>query len=172
MTIITDSEQTLVLSSSESTILVRSETTGVVISQEQEPIIVSSEETKTIYIGSPGPQGPPGQIGQVQFNTIAPSTQTTIVDSLSTSLFRGAKWILTAHDSVNNLTRYMEIAGIHSNSTPSHAIGPALGATSILAVTDVDVVIQSGNLNLTVTNNHTENLTISVARIKIDSVTL
>ena len=172
MTIIIPNNPTLVVSKSGSSVSVREERSDLVVSQSNDTLTIASDQTETLFVSSPGPQGPPGEIGQVQFNVLATPGQTVIVDSLPASLVDTVKWILSARDSVNDLRRSMEITANHSAGSASHSVAYILGKSQLLNIADIDVEIQSGNLNLSITNNYTETLTISVARIKIDTVNL
>lgn len=172
MTIIKDSKTKLVLTSTNTVILIKTDSGSLIVNQNQDKTVVSSEKRETLFVTSPGPQGPPGNVGQFQFNKKVEVGNTEVIDGVPTSLVDHVRWIVVARDGTNDLRRSFEVSANHSSGSPSHVLSYLFGPTALMAVGDIDVQIQSGNLNLLISNNYTEDLILSVIRLKIDTVTI
>jgi len=141
-----------------------------------EPIIVDSKKTiviqqevpGTIYVGSVGPQGPGGAVGEIQFNTLVAVGETRTLDSVNTALVDSVIWEVTVIDRSINRKRVSAVRATESESAAFYTIGPICGALSSTLPYLIDVNLVAGELVLSLENNHTNEVVTEVLRIKTD----
>ncbi len=105
-----------------------------------------------------GPAGAPGGV-LVTVSGLAPSTP-TVVDSFSTAVTGSVKWLVTAIDTVTSDVGFKEVTvKLDASFTVSHAMRDV--------AFDVDVSLNVGDLELTVTNNGSNPIDLRITRIAI-----
>lgn len=100
----------------------------------------------------------------VRVETDLPASLNTVVDSVDTALANGVKWLAVLTDKVSDLKRYFEVSAFSSSGGVSHTVSVKHGDNVNVKV---DVVELSGDLQLKVLNNHTEDLTANILRLLI-----
>ncbi len=105
-----------------------------------------------------GPAGPPAGT-LITVPGLAPSTP-TVVDSFPTAVTGSVKWLVTAIDTVTSDVGFKEVtAKLDASFTVSHAMRDV--------AFDVDVSLNVGDLELTVTNNGSNAIDLRITRIAI-----
>ena len=143
-----------------------------IIVEDKKTIVINSPESEVIYIGSVGPQGPPGVIGELQFNTLIAPTETRTLDSVNVGLVDSVIWEVTIIDRLLNRKRVTTVRGLESEGVATHMIGPYFGANQSILGHNFDVTLVAGELTLTVENIHSNPITAEVLRIKTNRIDL
>lgn len=141
-----------------------------IIIEAGKTLIVNSPEKETIYIGSQGPQGPGGAIGELQFNTLVAPTEIGTLDSVNIGLVDSVIWEVTVVDRLLGIKRVTTIRGLQSEGAAAHMIGPYFGASQLILNHVFDVTLLAGELILTVENLHSNPITAEVLRIKTNRI--
>ncbi len=95
--------------------------------------------------------------------TIAVSAE-EVVDRVDPGQIRSAKWMITVTDSVNGLYNVAEITAVQNGSTVTFTVSNKVG--DFLAYR-VSVILDSGEFQCKIENNHTEDLKVDLVRISI-----
>lgn len=145
-----------------STTIVQEPDSDILVEEKPTIIVVETIEKEII---SEGVQGPPGidATGVLQIN-VGPITagDTVLVDQISIMLFRSVKWLVTLREIIGPLYNYSEIAAIHNDTVAAHW---RAGILFDMINNEELVDLSGGFLRLRITNNHTEDLNVSVLRL-------
>ncbi len=87
-----------------------------------------------------------------------------IVDSVNPGQIRSAKWMVTLTDAINGLYNVAEVMAIQNGSTVTFTVSNKVG--DFLAYR-VSVILDSGEFQCRIQNNHTEDLKVDLVRISI-----
>ena len=113
--------------------------------------------------GGRGPKGDKGDSGGTQTNTSIAVAATELCDEVDVSLVDSVKWTITAVDTTTNEKSVASIMAFSSGSSPVHNVYSRM-------IKDVpvsfDVQLNSGKLELLITNNHPSVITVKVLRIE------
>lgn len=112
--------------------------------------------------GPPGPAGPSGAGSQLPVRSYVPANSSEIVDSIPTSVYRTAKWILTVTDRINGKVRVGEVLAFHNDVEAHHTHYALMGNSVSYAL---DVLLLSGQLVLRLTNSEGVELMVDAVRI-------
>ena len=106
-----------------------------------------------------------GIVGTTKRNIVIPGNSSDIVDSFSSSKYKAVKWIYHIEDNTNNKSSTGEIlVSVTSTGDVMHNRYAVIG-TSIPYL--VNVNNNSGTIELSITNNQSDDLSISVVRINV-----
>lgn len=169
MEIVQDTE-VLVVEQTPETVIQESVSIKTVVSEDDKTTVVTSPVTDTVYVGAVGPQGPGGVIGELQFNTTVAPTETRAIDSINISLVDSVIWEVTAIDRTTGKNRVTVVRGLVSEGTANFMVGPYFGASKTNYPHEYDVQFIAGELILYLTNNHSNNITAEVLRIKTNRI--
>lgn len=170
MILVESETATIVLSQDTETVLVGYAEREVVVDSHDKAILVTETEVTSVFVGTPGPQGPPGGIGEVQFNSVVAPGATETVDGVSLSLVDGCVWKVLVADRVQNKRRLQTIDATHELGTEAFfTIGPIVGSKLAEMPYTVGVNIASGFMNIDITNTGANDLIVEVLRIKVDA---
>jgi hypothetical protein len=86
------------------------------------------------------------------------------IDTISISDFVSVVYKVTLYNTVEGKAKSLEITVNNSNGTLKDFISGKLGANINFSI---DAVVNSGNLELNITNNETYNLDVSIARLTL-----
>lgn len=101
----------------------------------------------------------------VSIQAVVPQTTTVVADSVSCAGILGVKWFVHISNADGSRVQAYEALATHqSGSSPSMNTYSIVGDTFVVVSA---VAISAGMLNLSVTNNDTEDLTISVTRLSV-----
>jgi hypothetical protein len=103
--------------------------------------------------------------GETKISDTVLASSSKIVDTINTSTSKSVKWILAVTNTTTNDTQTSEVLAQHRNGiSPSHNRFAVIGDTINLSV---DVVINASNLELEITNNETNDISILARRFNI-----
>lgn len=92
------------------------------------------------------------------------STNSVVVDSVVAVNNYSIKWIVTLVDNINSKTNVFEVLVINKfNTTVSHSVNDKIGDHINHSLV---VQLNSGNIELIITNNEANNINVSVVRIQ------
>lgn len=161
-TVVVNGEDLDIVESLVTSVVAVEEDTDVVVEDTSTTIVIETTDREVV---SEGLQGPPGvdASGVLQINAGPVAVGNTIlVDQISVALFRSVKWLLTLKESVGPLYNYSEIAAIHNDTVAAHW---RAGILFDMIDNEELVDLSGGFLRLRITNNHTEDLNVSVLRL-------
>lgn len=85
-----------------------------------------------------------------------------VIDSLDPAEVRSAKWFVTFTDSIDNKYNVAEISAVHDGTTASFSVSNKIGD---FIPYRTSVVLDNGEFQCKVQNNHTEDLRVDIIRI-------
>jgi len=112
--------------------------------------------------GPVGPTGPSGAGASAPLRAYVPVSTTAVIESLSLSVYRSAKWIVTVTDRFNNKYRMGEVLAFH-DGTDARFVHYAIFGDAVLYVTEV--VIIGSDMVLRVTNADAVELVVDAVRV-------
>lgn len=169
MEIITN-EEVLIVDKDPDHSLVEVKVIDPVLVEEDRTVVVTTDDKETIYIGSKGPQGPGGVIGELQYNTLVQPNETRTLDSVNIALVDSVIWEVTVVDRILNRKRVTAVRAVETEGNTSFIVGPYYGTAKTLMLHEYNVTLVSGELTLSLTNNHNNDLTCEVLRIKTNRI--
>lgn len=107
-----------------------------------------------------------GQSGSSSLPKVAvlvPQGATVVINSVQTAQIEGVKWVVVLTDT-SLLREAFEILASYSGISARHSVYAKIGDR---LPHQVDVDLSGSNLELSVTNNHTEDVTASVLRMAV-----
>jgi len=136
--------------------------TAVLVEEIKTTVI---DTTEPIVIVAACEQGPPGQDGaglvEVASGPVS-NGNTEVADSVLLSAARSVKWIVTITDSVAGDFKSYEVLAVHNGAIVLYSVYGIVGdAISVFT----NVVVNVSSMELQLTNNSTNDLTIKVQRI-------
>lgn len=103
--------------------------------------------------------------GETKISDTVAASSVKIIDTISTSTTKSVKWFLTVTNTNTNDRQTSEVLAQHRNgSSPSYNRFGLIGDSIDLSV---DVLINASNLELEITNNETDDISISARRFNI-----
>lgn len=97
-------------------------------------------------------------------NTISASSNLTF-DTIALTSFKHAEYIITYEDTVTNAVKSFHLGVVNDNGSLKDSVTHKKGSNIDV---DVDADVNAGNFELNFTNNESNDVTISVAKITID----
>ena len=138
---------------------------NVVRVEEQQIVVTEGDPEFVVSECKQGPAGAPGLDGAGVVEVASgpvPVGDPVVADSIAISLYRSAKWIITVTDSAGGEYKTYEVLAIHKTTTALYSVYSIVG-DKISVFTDVSIV--GANLELEITNNHSNPIDIKVQRI-------
>ena len=93
-----------------------------------------------------------------------PSSVTQNCDSISISLYRTVKWVVSITNNVDGKYLSFEVLAVHDNTDVIFNEYSIIGDNINYVI---DVFIDSGNLTLSLTNNELNNINVSILRFSL-----
>ncbi len=142
---------------------------SLIIDVDEITVEILSPITDILTIGIQGPQGPPGVSAQDQINSGPFAASITgIVDSVLIALIRSVKWVITVSDNTNSKYATYEVFGRHNGTVAKHSRYGHQG--SLKDLIDIDVTVSGVSMEISITNNHSSAVKVSVLRFATEIV--
>ena len=93
---------------------------------------------------------------------IVSGSSALVVDTVPTTDFRALKYFVSFHNITQDVAKYLEMNVVNENSSVSDSLSGKLGSSIDV---DTGAAISGSNLELTITNNETYDVTVSLAKI-------
>jgi len=93
-----------------------------------------------------------------------PATTTTVVDTEPETNFKGMKYIVTLSSETNSLYRKLDIDMVKSSTDVTHSISNKVFSGSMDI--EISATINAGNLELTIVNNESFSLDLTLAKLR------
>lgn len=97
-----------------------------------------------------------------KITTNANASSSTIVDQVAITDFSTIKYIIDIQDTINNKTRSMEMIINNENGSIKESVFGRIGSGIDFSISPVN---NSGTMELTITNNEVNGLSVSLARL-------